>query len=362
MPLFLDYFLVLLYHLCCVDFYETDLSMMLTTDVVIIGGGPVGLFAIFQAGMLGMKVHLFDTLPKLGGQCSALYPQKPIYDIPGHPKILAQDLIDNLIEQASPFNPVYHADDQVLALEKEECDLWRVRSSKGCEICTKVVLIVAGNGSFGPNRPALEGLEKFEKNGSVLYSLKELEDMRNKNIVIAGGGDSAADWTNLLGEVANKIYLVHRRQEFGCLPDSLVRIQSLSEKGVVSICVSTQIVGIDGNDDSLQQATLRDQEGQERIIYVDKALFCYGLKMYLGPILDWGLELCKNRIKVDARTCETNLQGVYAAGDVAFYEGKLKLILTGFSEVAMALHAAHKKVFPDKVLRFQYSTDKGVPV
>jgi thioredoxin reductase (NADPH) len=332
------------------------------TDVVIIGGGPVGLFAIFQAGMLGMRVHLFDTLPKLGGQCSALYPQKPIYDIPGHPKILSQDLIDNLIEQARPFHPVYHLDDQVLRLEKTEDVLWKVRSSSGFEIYTKTVLIVAGNGSFGPNRPALDGLEEFEQNDSVLYFLKECEDVRDKNVVIAGGGDSAADWTNLLGNIASKIYLVHRREEFGCLPDSLARIKNLSASGAVEICSSTQVVGIQGRDGALQAVVLRDNEGKERTIPVDKAIFCYGLKMYLGPILNWGLELCKNRITVDFRTCETNLPGVYAAGDIAFYEGKLKLILTGFSEVAMALHHAHKKVFPDKVLRFQYSTDKGVPI
>ena len=334
------------------------------TDVVIIGGGPIGLFGVFQAGMLGMRVHLFDSLPTLGGQCSALYPQKPIYDIPGHPKILAKDLIENLVEQAKPFDPTYHTNDQILEIASSEDQLWKVRSKKGSEIYTKVIIIAAGNGSFGPNRPAIQGMEKFEENGSILYHLSDCEQLRGQTVAIAGGGDSAADWTNLLGHVAKKVYLVHRRENFSCMPCSLEKIKKLCTQDVAEILAPMQVVGIKESNGRLEGAVLKELEGKERLLKVDKILFCYGLKMHLGPILEWNIELCKNnsRIKVAPITCETNLTGVYAVGDVAFYEGKIKLILTGFSEVALALHSAYKHVFPNKSLRFQYSTDTGVPL
>lgn len=332
--------------------------MQYITDVVIIGGGPIGLFGVFQAGMLGMKVHLFDALPHLGGQCTALYPQKPIYDVPGHPKILAKDLIDNLLAQAQPFGPTYHTGDQVLALEKVEGDFWRVRSQSGCTVDARAIVIAGGNGAFGPNRPPFEGLEEFESTGSVLYNLNNFEQLYDKIVVIAGGGDSAADWTNLIANKAKKVYLVHRREVFGCMPDSLKKIKQLSETGAVEIVAPVQITGIKGNNGIIDGVILNDRQ---ELLKADRVLFCYGLKMHLGPILGWNIELQKNRIKVNPRTYETNLTGVYAAGDIAFYEGKLKLILTGFAEIAAALHNAHLRVFPDKVLRFQYSTEKGVP-
>jgi thioredoxin reductase (NADPH) len=333
------------------------------TDLVIIGGGPVGLFAVFQAGMLGMKTHLFDSLPTLGGQCSSLYPQKPIYDIPGHPKILAKDLIENLLEQAKPFNPVYHTNDQVIGISRCENQLWKVCSKKGFEIYTKAIVIAAGNGSIGPNRPIIQGLEKFEERGSVLYHLDDFNQLRGQIVAIAGGGDSAADWTNLLGHVAKKVYLIHRRENFNCMPCSLEKIKKLCLEGAAAILAPMQVVGIKESNEILTGAILQNSKGEEQILQVDKILFCYGLKMHLGPILEWNIELVRNqsKIKVDPLTYQTNLSGVYAVGDVAFYEGKLKLILTGFAEVASALHNAHRYVFPDKVLRFQYSTDVGVP-
>ncbi len=333
------------------------------TDLVIIGGGPVGLFAVFQAGMLGMKAHLFDSLPTLGGQCSSLYPQKPIYDIPGHPKILAKDLIENLLEQAKPFNPVYHTNDQVLEIGRGENQIWKVCSKKGCEIYTKAIVIAAGNGSIGPNRPAIQGLEKLEASGSILYHLDDPQQLRGQNVAIAGGGDSAADWTNLLGNVAKKVYLIHRRENFSCMPCSLEKINELCTEGAVEILAPMQVEGLKESNETLEGAILKDSKGEKKFLQVDKILFCYGLKMNLGPILEWSIELVKNqsKIKVDPITYQTNLAGVYAVGDIAFYEGKLKLILTGFAEVASALHNAHSYVFPDKVLRFQYSTDVGVP-
>ena len=331
-----------------------------STDIVIIGGGPVGLFAVFQAGMLGMKSHLFDTLDILGGQCAALYPKKPIYDIPAHPNIDAIDLVNNLIEQAKPFEPVYHNSDQVLEIQEHGKE-WKITTKSGFEIISKIVLIAAGNGAFVPNHPLLPGIEEFEKHGSILYSVKDYDQFIDKNVLIAGGGDSAIDWTNILANFAKKVFLVHRRDKFRCSPDSLSQAKKLEELGKVEFVTPYQIEQIKGVKGIVNSVIVRNLEHQEKEVYADKILFCYGLKMSLGPIESWNLNLHNNRIVVDPSTFQTNLQGVYAVGDIATYPRKLKLILVGFSEVAYALHHAYDKVFSGAHLHFEYSTSKGLP-
>lgn len=331
---------------------------MLFTDVAIIGGGPVGIFAIFQAGMLGMQCHLFEGMSMIGGQCAALYAQKPIYDIPGHPEIRAIDLIENLIKQAAPFRPVYHSSNQIISLEDKEGQ-WLLESSSGLKLLAKVVLITAGGGALVPNK--LDGTEEFEPTGSVAYKVDSIEDYRDKDVLIAGGGDSAADWTNALCGIAGKVYFVHRREKFRCAPSSLEKIVDACAKGLVEMVCPAQISRIEGRAGLVKNVWVRLQDKSERCIAVTKLLLFYGLKTTLGPIEQWGLMLKGGRITVDQSTCQTNLPGVYAAGDIAFYPGKLRLILSGFAETATALHHAYCRVFPGKVMHLQYSTDKGLP-
>ncbi len=329
-------------------------------DVVIIGAGPVGLFAAFQAGMLGMKSCIIDTLDFPGGQCRALYPEKPIYDIPGHPEILAEQLIVNLEKQAASFKPQYYLGQQVIGLRKVG-ELFEVTTSAGLSISCKIVLIAAGCGAFGPNKPPLENIDIYE-NKSVFYSVQKVENFRNKRIVIAGGGDSAVDWANALAEVAKVIYLVHRRDKFRAAPESLRKLAELSANGVVEIIAPYQLHALEGDGTQLTSVIVQDLAGQNRKLDSDILLPLFGLKMSLGPILDWGLNIEMHHIKVSKENYQTNIEGVYAVGDIASYDGKIKLILTGFAEAATALHHAYSRVFDGKSLHFQYSTTKGLPV
>ncbi len=331
-----------------------------TSDVVIIGAGPVGLFAIFQAGMLKMRCHVIDTLEMIGGQCSALYPEKPIYDIPGYPSVDAQDLVDKLEEQAAPFDPVYHLNQQVVGLKQMQSGDWEVTTSTGTTIHTKAVLIAAGCGAFGPNRPPLEGLEEYEGK-SIFYLVRKKEDFRGKKVVIAGGGDSAVDWALSLADIAEKLYVVHRRPKFRAAPESCDQLSKLADAGKIDMVIPYQLAGLEGTDGQLTGVKVATLQGEERTLEADVLLPFFGLAMELGPIAEWGLELEKGHIAVNSTTCQTSADGIYAIGDIATYAGKLKLILCGFSEAAMACHAIHAHVHPGEVLHFEYSTTKGVP-
>ncbi len=329
------------------------------TDIAIIGAGPVGLFAIFEAGMLKMRCHVIDALDEVGGQCTAMYPEKPIYDIPGFPSIDAADLIEQLEKQAEPFDPVFHLGQRVDTLERVG-EAWKLTTSKGTEIQAKAVVIAAGCGAFGPNRPPLEGIEAYEAN-SVFYMVKRKDDFRDKRIVIAGGGDSAVDWALSLADVAKQVSVVHRRPKFRAAPESVSRMEALAADGKIELVIPYQLAGLEGENGTLSGVKVATLDGQEKLLEADALLAFFGLAMELGPIAEWGLNLHMNHIEVEASTCATNQPGIYAIGDIATYPNKLKLILCGFSEAAMAMHAARDLVYPDTAYHFEYSTSKGVP-
>lgn len=330
-----------------------------STDVVIIGAGPVGLFAVFQCGMLDMKCHVVDTLDMIGGQCTALYPEKPIYDIPAQPKITGEELITQLEQQAAPFKPVFHLGQQVVAVEKS-ANGWTVKTNKNAVIDAKVIFIAGGAGSFGPNRPPLKGLEEYEGR-SVFYYVRKRDDFKGKKLVIAGGGDSAVDWAISLTDVAASVAVIHRRDDFRAAPDSVNKMRELAKAGKIEMVIPYQLHGLQGSGGALTHVHVKTLQGDEKALEADVLLPFYGLAMNLGPIAEWGFDLHKHQVNVNPATCETNQAGIYVVGDMAHYPGKLKLILQGFSEVAVAAHAAHHYVHPDKALDFTHSTDKGVP-
>lgn len=327
------------------------------TDIVIIGAGPVGIFSAFQAGMLGMKSCIIDALDVPGGQCSALYPEKPIYDIPAYPETLAQDLINNLIKQASPFDPIYLMSSQVIGLESIDSG-FRLITSKDDIIEAKAVIIAAGAGSFGPNRPPLENIELYEGK-SVFYSVTKPDEFAGKNIIIAGGGDSAVDWAISLSSIA-QVSLVHRRAKFRAAPASIQKIHELVEAGKIELVTNFQLAELNGSKGVLKEVIVADLDGNKKHLNADILLPFFGLSQNLGPILKFGLDVKGHCIKSDYPHFETNIPGIYAVGDIAVYAGKLKLILTGFAEVAAALHHAYARVFDGKALHFEYSTMKGV--
>ena len=332
------------------------------TDVVIIGAGPVGLFAVFECGMAKLNCHVIDAFEKIGGQCSALYPEKPIYDIAAYPSIAAQDLIDQLEKQAAPFKPVYHLNQQVTEVmqQDDEGKNWLVKTSAGTTIQAKSIIIAAGVGAFGPNRPPLDNIEEFEKN-SVHYAVRQKEIYRGKHIVIAGGGDSAVDWALILKDVASSVSVVHRRAKFRAAPDSEAKLNESATKGELQLIVPYQLSGLQGENGFLNAVEVATLDGQKKLLQADYLLPFFGLSMNLGPINDWSLNLEKSCISVDQATSATNRQGIYAIGDIATYPHKLKLILTGFAEAAQAAHAIRNHLFPDEVVHFEYSTTKGVP-
>lgn len=330
------------------------------TDVVIIGAGPVGLFAIFQCGMMRLRTHVIDALPQVGGQCAALYPEKPIYDIPAYPMITGHDLIENLKAQASPFQPTYHLSQQVQTLTLIQENLWQVSTSAGVILHTKVVIIAAGVGAFGPNRPPLPGIENYEQT-SVLYCVGQREKFKGKRIAIAGGGDSAVDWALSLCELAEKVFLIHRRPKFRAAPESIAALHKKAETGNIELVVPYQLSALHGDGNTLRSLTVSTLEGQTRNLAVDYLLPFFGLSMDLGPIATWGLSFEKNHISVNRFTNETNIPGIFAIGDVATYEHKLKLILTGFAEAAQAAHQARSRIYPDDVWHFEHSTTQGIP-
>ena len=329
------------------------------TDLAIIGAGPAGLFSVFEAGMLKIKSHVIDTLEVIGGQCSALYPEKPIYDIPAHPKVLASELIELLEAQAAPFEPVYHLNQRVEKIVKNADKTFTIETSKNTQINCKAIIIAAGCGAFGPNRPPLAGIEEFEGK-SVFYSVRSKAEFAGKNVVIAGGGDSAVDWAISLAEIAKKVFVIHRRDKFRCAPESADKMKKLAEEGKIELVIPFQLDGLKGQNGKLEAVLVKDFDGNIKEIAADFLLPFFGLAMELGPIADWGLNLHKNHITVEASTMQTSEPGIYAIGDIATYKNKLKLILTGFAEAATAAHDMHKIVHPDQVFHFEYSTSKGL--
>ena len=327
--------------------------------MAIIGAGPVGLFAVFECGMLEIGCQVFDALPAPGGQCAALYPEKPIYDIPGYPRIGAAELVERLIEQSSPFAPVFRLGAPVSRLT-ETAEGFVVENVAGVRVDARAVVIAAGAGAFGPNRPPLAGIETFEGQ-SVFYLVRRRDDFRGRRIVIAGGGDSAVDWALSLAEVAERVIVVHRRPRFRAAPQSAARLQALAEAGRIELVIPYQLHAIEGEAGQLSAVIVADLEGRTRRLDADCLLPFFGLATDLGPLADWRLQLEHNRISVDPATCATSRPGIFAIGDIAHYPGKLKLILSGFAEAALAAHAIHPLVRPGEALHFEYSTMKGVP-
>jgi thioredoxin reductase (NADPH) len=334
--------------------------MSFQTDVVIIGAGPVGLFSVFECGMLRLNCHVIDALTTIGGQCAALYPEKPIYDIPACPHITGADLIENLKQQIAPFSPTYHLGQQVTAITPEN-NGWLVTTSTGVQVRAKAIIIAAGVGAFGPNRPPLAGIEAFEGT-SVHYYVGARESYRDKAIVIAGGGDSAVDWALSLSEVARRVHVVHRRPKFRAAPESEARLKALAEAGVIDLVVPYQLAGLEGSEGRLSKVIVSSLEGDARTLEADVLLPFFGLSMNLGPIATWGLGLENHHITIDPATAATNRPGIYAIGDIATYPHKLKLILSGFAEAAQAAHAIRQFIYPEEILHFEYSTTKGLPL
>jgi len=330
------------------------------TDVAIIGAGPVGLFAVFECGMLGLKCQVIDALDMPGGQCSALYPEKPIYDIPAHPAIDAATLIARLEEQAAPFAPAYHLGQQVERLARQPDGSFRLETSRGTAVLAKAVIIAAGVGAFGPNRPPLDGIEAYEGK-SVHYLVTKREAFRDRRIVIAGGGDSAVDWAISLAEVAARVMVIHRRAKFRAVPESAARLDALAKAGKIDLVIPYQLAGLEGANGQVAAVIVADLEGKTKRLEADVLLPFFGLSMNLGPIAEWGLALDHHHITVAPATSMSSAEGIFAIGDIATYPGKLKLILSGFSEAALAAHAIRALLHPGEALHFEYSTTKGVP-
>ena len=322
------------------------------TDVIIIGAGPVGLFAVFELGLLNVQCHLIDNLDKVGGQCSELYPEKPIYDIPSRPHILAQELTDDLMKQAKPFNPVFHLSQQAEKIEKKEDDFWQLTTSNGVVILAKCIVIAAGAGSFVPRKPPIKNIEKFE-NKSVFYSIKDKSKFKGKKVLIAGGGDSALDWTNDLAATAD-VSLIHRRKEFRAAPESVSKMIVLEKEKKIEFVIG-QITSINGSSGQISEV-IYENNNKIYSIKTDFLLPFYGLKMELGPIANWGLNLHENRIAVDTEKFESSVPSIFAIGDINTYPGKLKLILSGFHEAALMAQKCFSYCYPDKKNIFRYTT------
>ena len=331
---------------------------MIKTDILIIGAGPTGLFAVFEAGLLKLKCHLIDSLPMPGGQCSEIYPKKPIYDIPSHPEILAGDLVKNLEKQIAPFQPTYTLGESAISLVKTDNDNFLVTTNKGTQHLAPVVVIAGGLGTFEPRKPPVKGLENFEGKG-VNYIIKDPEVYLNKKVVIAGGGDSALDWTIFLENIAASVTLIHRRNEFRGALDSVEKVQQLKNKGRIQLLTPAEVIALEGND--FLDSVIVNYLGDSKSIKCDSFIPLFGLTPKLGPIANWGLEIKKNAIVVDnSLDYQTNIPGVYAIGDVNTYPGKLKLILCGFHEATLMCQSAFKRIYPDRKNILKYTTVSGV--
>ena len=328
----------------------------IVTDVVIIGAGPVGLCAVFGLGLLDIKCHLIDILDKPGGQCAELYPEKPIYDIPAFPEISGQELTNNLLQQAEPFGPTYHYNQMVTELEKQEDGSYIVKTDDNQTFKCKVVVIAAGGGSFQPKRPPVPEIENFE-NKSVFYAVRRRDEFRDHDIVIVGGGDSALDWTLNLAEIAKSVTLVHRRDSFRAHTDSVNKMRALVEAGKIKFELG-QIANLEGEDGQITAVNIKSKDG-EKSLPATRLLPFFGLTMKLGPVADWGLNLHENLINVDTEKFTTSEEGIFAIGDINYYPGKLKLILSGFHEAALMSRQAFRYIYPDAKLKFEYTTSSS---
>lgn len=332
---------------------------MITTDILIIGAGPTGLFAVFEAGLLKLKCHIIDALPQPGGQLAELYPKKPIFDIPGYPSVLAGELVENLMEQCKQFEPGFTLSETAQTLTKLEDGTFEVITNKGTVHRSKAVAIAGGLGTFEPRKPLLDNLEKYEENG-VEYFVKNPEDFRGKDIVIAGGGDSALDWSIFLSDVARSVTLVHRRNEFRGALDSVEKVQELKNKGKIRLITPAEVTGLKGKE-RLEAVTIQPEGEESYELQVDYFIPLFGLTPKLGALADWGLEIEKNAIKVNnALDYQTNIEGVYAIGDINTYPGKLKLILCGFHEATLMCQSVFNRLNPGRKFVLKYTTVSGV--
>jgi thioredoxin reductase (NADPH) len=333
---------------------------MIQTDLLIVGAGPVGLFAVFEAGLLKMRCHLVDYLPQVGGQLSEIYPKKPIYDIPGYPSILAQELVENLIKQIEPFKPSYTLGERIETLEKKAEGDFMLLTNLGTKIQAKAVIIAGGLGCFEPRKPDVVDLEKFENGKGVNYMILDPEKFKGSKMVIAGGGDSALDWTIFLSDICSELTLVHRSESFRGAPDSVNKVMQLAEKGKIKLLLNTNILSVSGNE-VLEKVELINIKTQEKnSINTDYLIPLFGLSPKLGPIENWGLNLDKNAIEVNTEDYSTCISGIYAIGDINTYKNKLKLILCGFHEAALMSHSVYKYINPGIKYTMKYTTVQGV--
>jgi len=331
---------------------------MIKTDILIIGAGPTGLFTVFEAGLLKMKCHILDSLTQPGGQCIELYPKKPIYDIPAYPEIIAGDLIENLLEQIKPFKPSYTLGETAMNLDKLDDGSFKVTTDKGTEIFAKIIAIAGGLGTFTPRKPNISNITDYEDNG-ILYMIKDPSEFKDKTVVIAGGGDSALDWSIHLSKISKKVILIHRRNEFRGANDSVASVQKLKDLGKIDVITPAQVSRLNGK--TKLESIIVDVDGNENEIKTDYFIPLFGLVPKLGPIKDWGLNIENNAIKVNnSLDYQTNIDGIYAIGDVNTYPGKLKLILSGFHEAAVMCHSAYSKLNPDKRNILKYTTVSGI--
>lgn len=331
---------------------------MIHTDILIIGAGPVGLFTVFEAGLLKLKCHLVDSIAQPGGQLTEIYPKKPIYDIPGYPSVLAGDLIDNLMKQIEPFKPTFTLGERAEKLEKIDEKMFKVTTSKGTEIMAPIIAIAGGLGSFEPRKPPITNIEDFEDKG-VDYIIKDPEKYRGKKVLVAGGGDSALDWSIVLADIADEVALLHRRTSFRGAPDSVDKVMNLAQTGKINLITNAQAIGLNGN--GILKEIIIEEDNKEPYAYqADHFIPLFGLAPKLGPIADWGLEIEDNAVVVNTLDYSTNIPGIYAIGDINTYPGKLKLILCGFHEGTLMVQSAFKHIYPNQKLSFKYTTVTGI--
>ncbi|MGC6531559.1 MAG: NAD(P)/FAD-dependent oxidoreductase [Flavobacteriales bacterium] len=332
---------------------------MIETDILIIGAGPCGLFTVFEAGLLKLRCHLVDALPQAGGQLTEIYPKKPIYDIPGFPEILAGDLIENLMEQAAPFKPGFTLGERAETIEKDDEGNFILTTNKGTAHKAPVIAIAGGLGCFEPRKPPVANLSDYEDHG-VEYIIRDPNFYKDKKVVISGGGDSALDWAIFLADgVASEVSLVHRRQSFRGHPDSVQKVIDMAEASKINLLTDAEVVGIEGNG-HVEGVTIKHKTEGEKHVACDHWVPLFGLTPKLGPLADWGLNLDKNAIEVNTRDYSTNVDGIYAVGDINTYPGKLKLILCGFHETTIMVQSAFKRIYPDKNVVLKYTTVNGV--
>lgn len=347
------------WRILSINLQNLFITYMIHTDICIIGAGPVGLFAVFEAGLLKLRCHLIDALPQVGGQLSEIYPQKPIYDIPGSPGIKAQVLVDNLMEQIEAFQPTFTLGERVEEIQKLEDGSFILRTNEKTEVAAKVIAIAGGLGSFEPRKPKVENLANFENGKGVAYMVKDPELFRDKDIILAGGGDSALDWTIYLADIAKSLTLVHRSESFRGAPDSVEKVYHLAQQGKIKLILKSNITRVEG-DDHLKSVIISDDKGGETTHQADYLIPLFGLSPKLGVIAEWGLNIDRSAIEVNTEDYSTNIEGIFAIGDINTYRGKLKLILCGFHEAALMAQSAYRHVNPEKKVPFHYTTVNGV--